>query len=378
MRIKVVSEAEALPLGPDAASLGAAGGRMILRPLAHVPAEEGRKLTARAGGAPTPSWFDGLVLTVGETSVCLVTDAFQLPGYGAVVDAHGRAFAATVGGLQTKWPGLSGLPGFSTDDQGLAFEPPAAVPHLDAVAAFQPWGGAFNYGHFLLDGLSSLLALEEAGLLADHIPVSAPLAAWGRDLLAYGFPGLSVREIRAPVVRANSVAFATSMDHFLGKPNGLAVGVRDRILAHAPARRGARRLYLSRRGQPMRVMVNEAALEAALRSRGFTIVRPEALSPAEQIALARDAEVIVAPTGAALANALFAPSGARIVEIAPQNYASHWVLALCRLTGAEWRPFYCASPCPPAEIPLLKRLRSYVFGYRLPLEPFLAYLDPLL
>jgi capsular polysaccharide biosynthesis protein len=283
-----------------------------------------------------------------------------------------------VGGARGRWPDLSGLPGFSVGADGLVFDPPTLIPQFEAVAAFQPWGGNFNYGHFLLDGLGSLLALEEAGLLSDHLPVTAPLATWSRDLLAYAFPGLSVREIRAPVVRATSVAFATSMDHFLGTPNDLALGVRERVLAHAPARQGARRVYLSRRGQPMRVMVNEAALEAALRSRGFTVVRPEALSPAEQIALARNAEVIVAPTGAALANALFAPAGARIVEITPQNYASHWVLAFCRMTGADWRPFYCASPCPPGEIPPLKRLRSYVFGYRLPLEEFLTYLDPLL
>jgi capsular polysaccharide biosynthesis protein len=125
----------------------------------------------------------------------------------------------------------------------------------------------------------------------------------------------------------------------------------------------------------MRVMANEAALETALRRRGFAIVRPERLSVARQIALARDAEVIVAPTGAAIANALFAPRGARVIEITPDNYASHWVMALCQLIGAAWRPFYCASPCPPDRIPRLRRMRSYVFGYELPLEPFLAHLD---
>jgi capsular polysaccharide biosynthesis protein len=295
-----------------------------------------------------------------------------------VIDAGGRAFAATVNGARGKWPDLSGLPGFHAVPAGLKFEPPLDAPQLEGVAAFQPWGGNFNYGHFLLDGLCSLLALEEAGLLADHTPISAPLAPWSRALLDYGFPGLAVREIAAPVVRANSVAFATSMDHFLGMPNDLALQLRERILATAPAGQGASRVYFSRRAQPMRVMVNEAALETQLRARGFRIVRPEDLTPAAQIALVREAEVIVAPTGAALANALFAPAGARIVEITPQNYASHWVLALARLTGADWRPFYCASPCPAREVPLLKRLRSYVFGYCLPLDPFLDYLDALL
>jgi hypothetical protein len=30
---------------------------------------------------------------------------------------------------------------------------------------FLPWGATFNYGHFVIDALPSLLALERAGLL---------------------------------------------------------------------------------------------------------------------------------------------------------------------------------------------------------------------
>lgn len=379
MRAVLAREAEVLPAVSDAAALtAAAAGRLVVREAERVSAEQGARLTAGAGGSPKPPWFQNLELPVGETALHRVEDAWLLPGFGAVIGQDGTIYASSVGGAKTRWPDHSGLPGMTPDGAGFRFDPPPDAPRVGPAAVFQPWGGGFNYGHFLLDGLSSLLAMEEAGLLASHQPLAPPLKPWQAGLLDLAFPDVAIATTPAEIVRAEAAVFPSTLDHFLGTPNELLVRLQERILARAPAGKGARRVYLSRRGQAMRVMVDEPALEAALRRRGFQIVRPERLSPAAQVSLMRDAEVVVAPTGAALANALFLPDGARMVEIAPENYASHWVLAICRLIGADWRPFYCASPCPASEVPLLKRIRSYVFAYRLPVEAFLAHLDPLL
>ncbi|MGH1556658.1 hypothetical protein ACRAWD_00305 [Caulobacter segnis] len=54
---------------------------------------------------------------------------------------------------------------------------------------FMPWGASFNYGHFVIDALSSLLAMEQAGLL-DDLPILAPkLTVWQRELIGLALPG---------------------------------------------------------------------------------------------------------------------------------------------------------------------------------------------
>jgi capsular polysaccharide biosynthesis protein len=126
----------------------------------------------------------------------------------------------------------------------------------------------------------------------------------------------------------------------------------------------------------MRVMINEAALEAALRARGFEIIKPERLSAAAQVQMMREAEVVVGPTGAAMTNALFASAGARIVEIQPENFTSQWVWAASRRAGADWRGYVCASPVSPRRVGWRHRIRrGFRFGYEVPLDDFLSFVD---
>jgi capsular polysaccharide biosynthesis protein len=126
----------------------------------------------------------------------------------------------------------------------------------------------------------------------------------------------------------------------------------------------------------MRVMVDEPALEAALKARGFTIVRAERLSPAEQIALMRGAELVVGATGAGLANALFAPERAKVFEILPENFANWWLRNLVHLAGGDWYGYFCPAPTDPREVPWRYRIRrGFRWGYRLPLQDFLRFLD---
>jgi capsular polysaccharide biosynthesis protein len=275
-----------------------------------------------------------------------------------------------------RWPDLSGLPGAEVRDGVTHLAIPDTVPTLERAAVFLAWGGNFNYGHFVLDCLPSLVALDEQGLLERFPPIAPRLKAWQRDLIAMTIR-TPVRELKDPVVRIGAAVHATSMDHYLHGPGDLLARTRARILAAAPSPRArGRRLYFSRRGHSMRVMINEAALEAALRARGFEIVRPERFSAASQVRMMQEADVVVGPTGAAMTNALFAPAGARIVEIQPENFTSQWVWAASRQAGAEWRGYVCPSPVPPDRVGWRHRIRrGFRFGYELPLDDFLAFVD---
>lgn len=304
----------------------------------------------------------------GEPEICHVRSVDWFPSTGVLMKSEGRVLRAAAAEALHRWPDLAPL--------ARAAARPARV-QLERGVVFMPWGGGFNYGHFLLDAMPSLLAAVEQGF-AQEAPVLAPrLKPWQRSLLAMAFPECAVREIAEPKVGLGQAVYATSMDHFLHAPTPLVARTAERVIAGLGERSSSgRRVYLSRRGQSMRVMVNEPALEAALRARGFTIVRPERLGARAQAALMREADVVVGASGAALANAIFLRPGARVIEIQPANFTSRWLWAACRQVGVEWRGYVCPSPTDPREASLLARARrGFRFAYRPPLDDLLAFVD---
>ncbi len=343
-----------------------------------LPELEGAMTEAFALGGPALGvWpFEHRPPHVRPVSLCLTRDVLHLPGFGVILSPDGTVLRASAREAMERWPDLSGLPGARVEAGVTRLAIPDAPPVLDRAAVFMAWGGNFNYGHFVLDCLPSLVALDEQGLLDRFPPIALRLKTWQRDLIAMAV-GKPVRELKAPVVRIGAAVHATSMDHHLHGPGDLLARTRARIVAAAPPpRTRGRRLYFSRRGHSMRVMINERALEAALRKRGFEIVRPERLSAAAQVQMMQEAEVVVGPTGAAMTNALFAVADARIIEIQPLNFASQWVWAASRQAGAEWRGYVCASPVPPDRVGWRHRVRrGFHFGYEPPLDDFLAFVD---
>jgi Glycosyltransferase 61 len=75
------------------------------------------------------------------------------------------------------------------------------------------------------------------------------------------------------------------------------------------------RFYVSRRRTSKRPIQNEAAIEDALRARGLSIVYAEDLAFAQQIQLFAQAQLIVAPHGAGLANLTWCRPGTRVLEL---------------------------------------------------------------
>jgi capsular polysaccharide biosynthesis protein len=80
-------------------------------------------------------------------------------------------------------------------------------------------------------------------------------------------------------------------------------------------------LYV-RRTSSNRRFTNQDEVEEVFRARGFEIVLPETLSVQEQISLFSRAKLIAGPTGAAIANMIFAPPGCQVLVLAAFN--RHW------------------------------------------------------
>jgi len=94
--------------------------------------------------------------------------------------------------------------------------------------------------------------------------------------------------------------------------------------------RPRRRLYLTRRNCVFRRLLNETAIEPALRTHGFEIMEMDALPAAEQIALFAEARIILGPHGSAFTNSVFAAPGTTLAEIIPNSYvdAAFWAQAI--------------------------------------------------
>lgn len=338
-------------------------------------------LVGRTAGEDCPSWHDGSGgAPVFGVTVARIRQAFHTPEYGAVIDRRGRVMKSTVGEALFLTPTLAALPDVTLVNDAPVLTPPLEPPHLKSAGVFMAWGGRFNYGHFLLDCLPSLAVLQLTGLLEEMPPIAPPLNDWQREgvRLLLGPVGASrLLEIDAPLVSIDDVAFASSMDHFLHAPNKPLDWVRERMLAHVDLPdTNVRRVYLSRRGDNKRLMVNEAELEAELTARGFEVVHPETLSVAQQIALFRDADIIVAPTGAALANTLFCKPSARIFEIQPSNFVGIWTRGIAHFVGAQWYGFFAPSPINERDIVIEGAARPGLeFQWRTPLAAFFEFLD---
>ncbi|PIC01532.1 DUF563 domain-containing protein [Caulobacter sp. X] len=341
-------------------------------------------LGGRSGGVDVPPWaFGANGVLRSRVDLVRAPDVWHAPAYGALFNDQGQVFHKAIHEALYLTPTLGLLPGVTLEGEGgdvrPIFRAPEDVPTLERATVFMAWGGLHNYGHFLIDCLPALVTAIQAGATERFPAIAPPMLPWHQELLSLMLGETQrPRVIEAPLVRIQDAVFATAMDHFLHAPNAPLDQVRERILATAAVDpdAGAKKIYVSRLGSLKRILVNEAELEAELTARGFTIVKPETLSVREQVALFHQAEVIVAPAGAALANVLFCRPGAKIIELQPSNFIGVWVRNIALMVGVDWRAFFAPSPLSETEVFLEGHHRPNAeFSWRLDLAAFLAFLD---
>lgn len=179
-------------------------------------------------------------------------------------------------------------------------------------------GGDDNYSHWLFRNMLKLSSLDRAGLLYRY-PwlVNSDLKNYQNEYLGL----LGQQPERLLKVERNSVVACRRLLIPALHVNSRAIShgvawIRER-LAHllvAPAQ-AARRLFISRRDNARRSVLNEDEVFAALVPFGFERVVPGEMSVVDQIVTFSGARYIVAAHGAALTNMIFAPPGAAIVEL---------------------------------------------------------------
>jgi hypothetical protein len=218
-------------------------------------------------------------------------------------------------------------------------EPPLEVDGRLGVLACR---GDVSYYHFLLDVLPRLEILDTAGIPAPdrwYVPLQH---GYQRELLeAAGLPlgeGM-VDAHRHQHVRAEGLLVPGLPDADLKTPAWAVAFIRERLRDASLDRIPGRRIYVTRgRERHNRTVRNEHEILALLSKRRFEVIDPGQLPVAEQIRAFAEAEWIVAPHGAALANLAFASAGASVVELFAPDYVQgcYWKLADC-VAGVGYR-----------------------------------------
>lgn len=93
-----------------------------------------------------------------------------------------------------------------------------------------------------------------------------------------------------------------------------------KIVPVVPSPVKSRRIFLARIDAPKRRLMNHDAVEKLLHDFGFEHVMLDGMPFAEQAAIFREAEIIVAVHGATLSHLIFAQPGTRVIELLPMNH----------------------------------------------------------
>jgi capsular polysaccharide biosynthesis protein len=195
-----------------------------------------------------------------------------------------------------------------------------SLPAVDRAIAepFILLGTDENFSHWLERNLLKLAILEAEGVARLPLLINDDLRGYQREYLRLaGVPperllpvprGLlvSCAKVAVPVTLRNRPRMRFGMDW-----------LRARVAGHmGPPELARDLLFVSRRDSNLRVMHNEAELEAALRPLGFTTFVAGEAPVTEQIRAFSRARVVVGAHGAGLTNLIFAPPGAFVLEIA--------------------------------------------------------------
>ena len=208
-----------------------------------------------------------------------------------------------------------------------------------------------NYCHWTSDVLARISLLKRSNIdfsTIDYFVVSSCTLSFQRDALNLaGIPKEKIIESSKELhICASEVIVPSLPGHHPILPPWAIKVLREDWLPLVIDRVDSlpKKIYLTRTGVTYRKVTNEPELMTLLMKYGFSCITPSKIPVLEQIAILAAAEIVVSPHGAALTNAIFMNSSARIVELFPQNYMNPcYHIALSQLPVQHFS-FFCNVP----------------------------------
>ena len=228
---------------------------------------------------------------------------------------------------------------------------------LTAPTLLLAQNGARMFGHWLLELLPRLLLAQQLGLPFAQVLVAAGMPS--RIAEALPLLGLAPESLVTydpagdEPLCADLFYLPAPWQRRVFHPLAAALfeDLRLRLAAGCPTTAPApRRLYLSRRHWRIggRQLVNRDELAPLLAAEGFVEVSPERLPLAQQAALLRRAEAVVADEGSAAHLVVFAPPSARLLVLGPTTLRNPYHVAVAELRGQAYGLLY-GPPSGPID-----------------------------
>ncbi|WP_338007703.1 glycosyltransferase family 61 protein [Natronoglomus mannanivorans] len=214
----------------------------------------------------------------------------------------------------------------------------AAVTVDEAIVLMPLWP---NYFHWTVEGLLKLHWLERYVKQTNTTPtilVPENLSSWMRESLTLlGYDSEDCLAVGTARTQVNRLLVPSQPEPIIEHTRWL----RNQMLDAVDSPRKGARIYISRRNATKRQVVNEESVSNALQRLGFETYALEELSVEEQVELFSDAEVVVGPHGAGLANLVYADDPLVVELFGRKRLNTYHRLATA--LGFEYEPVYCDS-----------------------------------
>lgn len=177
-----------------------------------------------------------------------------------------------------------------------------------------------NYFHWILECLPRLLALQAQGIKA---PILIPEHIYGAPYIQESLADLQMEVISFNFRETVKVAtlFVASHDAPCAfDPTYLkSVILKFKELDSPQTKKATRKIYVSRKEAGKRKVENESELIPIVQDYGFEILQMEKLSFRDQRDLMRETKILMSIHGAGLANLIFMPQDAKVIELHPNT-----------------------------------------------------------
>jgi capsular polysaccharide biosynthesis protein len=206
-----------------------------------------------------------------------------------------------------------------------------AMPRVTGLSVLCKSRGAPNYGHFLVEMLPRAAMARQMiqGFEPSYIVHESDLLPVVRDALdAIGIPREAIRATDGAPIRYETLLLLDGLTNHGIYQSPLCARILSGLAVKAP--RGPYKRIFVRRRATTRPLVNEAAVEAALKARGFIAIDPARMTLGEQVTLFKGARLVVGALGAAMTNLAFCDEGTRVVMLTAASFPDTFFWFLCR------------------------------------------------